>query len=408
MSAYVATTATTSIVSLLVSYFIIGAAGAIEWGILGGVQSAVVLFAVFVAFGWGTTGAAEVAQLRPEDRPQFYADSLVSRTYLFLLVYPIAVIIMWALNPSYLLLVVVAVGAALVLQLGASWYFIGAADPARLFRFDAVPQMIGLIVSLGVVLLTRDLVATVATQFLFNLAAVVLSARAITRTATPVRWDLSVSHAARRLIGQRHSVVTAATTALYVAAPVLILNVLLRFEMLDTIVLAIYVVGERLFRLALTAYSPILQFVQGWLPEAGADQLVPRMRSAMRWAPAVAVAGAGALLLLGPFAAGILTQRDPIPFGFDMSAPFAAVFLCVALSQVLGLAVLVQLGRTKDLTTSTVLGAAIGVPLLVAGALLGGVHGVSWALAASELVVVVVQIRMVRRELRRRSSAPRS
>lgn len=403
MSAYVATTAMTSIVSLLASYFIIGAAGAIEWGILGGVQSAVVLFAVFVAFGWGTTGAAEVAQLAPEQRPQFYADSLVSRAYLFIVIYPIAVIVMWALNPSYVFLVAVAVGAALILQLGASWYFIGASDPSRLFRFDAVPQMIGLIASLGVILTTRDLVLTVATQLVFNLAAVVLSARAITRNGE-VRWDLSVAHAARRLVGQRHSVMTAATTALYVAAPVLILNILLRFEMLDAIVLAIYVVGERLFRLALTAYSPILQFVQGWLPEAGPQQLVPRMRSAMRWAPAVAIAGAAALLLLGPIAAGILTQRDPIPFGFDMSAPFAAVFLCVAISQVLGLAVLVQLGRTRDLTTSTVLGAVMGVPLLAVGALLGGVHGVSWALAASELIVVVVQIIMVRRELRRRAA----
>jgi O-antigen/teichoic acid export membrane protein len=105
------------------------------------------------------------------------------------------------------------------------------------------------------------------------------------------------------------------------------------------------------------------------------------------------------LALLGPFAAEVLI-KDPIPFGFDLSTPIGVGFAAVALSQVLGLACLVTIGRARELARSTVVGALAGTPMIVLGALNFGVVGVAWAVALSEALVAGYQFLVLRRYLR--------
>lgn len=396
LGAFVLTTGMSSLASLVAIPVIIARAGDYQWGVQSSVQSAANLFGVLVAFGWGTTGAAEAASMPPARRPQWYAGSLVSRIYLFCCIYPVMVLVMGLLNRDFLPLVAVGSAAYLMPFLGASWYFVGEAKPSRLFRFDALPQTLGLVVSIGTMILTGSLVATIATQLVFNLSGCIISAFVVLRSSPePVRFDWSVRASIRRLIEQRHSVVTSAASSLYVSTPLLVLNIV------NPGLMSLYAMGDKLFRFALAVFAPVLQFVQGWIPEGGPRHLPHRIKQAARLTPLISVVGAVCVAMLGPYGAKILSA-SVLDFGFSLSVPFAVVFCVVSITQVLGLACLVQLGRTRDLAMSTVIGSLAGVPLIVIGAVLTGVHGVAWALAISEIIVLVYQVRVIVAELRSR------
>ncbi|WP_196298990.1 lipopolysaccharide biosynthesis protein [Propionibacterium freudenreichii] len=390
------TTLMPALVSLVAMPVIIRGAGAHTWGVQSSVQSASMLFGVAVGFGWSVTGAAETARRTPLERPQWFADSVVSRIYLLCLTVPVMMLVMWLINRDYLALVVVASVAYLVPYVGADWYFVGEARPSRLFRLNALPQTTGVALSVVAMLVTNSIVATVAVQLVANICAVVLSVSAVMRSSpVQLRFNWSVRQAFARLTAQRDPFITAATSALYVASPMLIIN------LFQPGALALYAMGDKLFKSSLTVFAPVLQVVQGWLPEGGSKNLIHRIKQAARLSPLVSVAGAACIFFLGPWIARILSQGE-IAFGFDISLPFAVVFAAVSVTQVFGLAFLVQLGRSAALAKSTVVGAVIGVPMIIVGAVLFSAHGVAWAVALSEITVLIYQLAVVIAELRRR------
>lgn len=397
LGGFALSTGLSSAVTLLAVPIIITGAGPFVWGVQAAIQSAAGLFGVIVAFGWGTTGAAEVAAMDPSSRAQWYAHSLVARTYLLLIAYPAMVAVMWALNPTLLPLVLVASAAYLVPSIGASWYFIGEARPDRLFRLDVLPQTLGVVASLPVMMLTGDLTLTMVVQLVFNVVAVSFSARAILRGAA-ARVSFRPAAVVRQLATQRHAVITSATSSLYVATPLLVLNAV------APAALPVYAMGDKLFRFALTAFAPILHFTQGWISERGPAERRERIRRVLLVIPVVSLTGGACVMVLGPWTAAVLSQAA-IPFGLELSAPFAVILFAVTLSQVLGLACLVQLGRTRDLAASTILGAAVGAPLLVVGAIVFGAPGVAWALALSEVLVVLYQGTIVLKALQARPAS---
>ncbi len=394
LSSFAGATGFIAIIGLATTWVVIRVVGGDDWGILAAIQAGAALFGVLVAFGWGTTGAAEVASRPAGERPVFYAGSLVTRLYLLLLTYPLMVVVMGTLNPNHLALVALGSATYLLPSLGASWYFVGEAKPRRLFLCDILPQTMGLLASLPVVMLTGSLVLAVSTQLVFNLLAVLVSARTVLgrNGATPLNFSPKAAWA--RLGRQGHAMTTASTSALYVSTPMLVINALIPSS------LAQYGMGDRLFRVALTGFAPVVQFVQGWIPEDGPEQVRHRVIQVARLSPLLSLAGAAAVFALGPWAVSLLSSNQ-IAFGFDLSLPFAIAFLAVSLSQVFGLACLVPLGRLRVLSTSTVLGAVAGIPLLLIGAVSAGVHGVAWGLAVSEIVVTTYQLCVIIAHLRR-------
>lgn len=388
-----------TVVGLIAIPIITGIVGSDAWAVQALVQAQATLFGVLVAFGWGTVGPAMVAAALPSHRPQIFADSLITRSYLFLVTAPLMAGVMVLLQPGHALFVILASIAYLLPYLGASWYFIGEAKPLRLFLVDALPQLIGTIVGLLVLTATRDFTLLVATQLIFNLIAVLLSSTLVLRGAPEhLAFDYSIRSSLFRMAQQRHGVVTAATGSLYVNLPMVAVNLLLPAQ------LDVYAFADRLFRFSATVFSPILQFIQGWIPEGGPDAVAHRIRRAAQVAPILGIIGGTGLGLLGPTAAEILV-KDSIDFGFALSIPIGVSFAAVALSQVLGLACLVSIGQAKELARSTVVGAVFGIPLIIAGALLGGVIGVAWGVAASEVLVAGYQSVLLRRHFRAMNSS---
>lgn len=382
-----------TVVGLLAIPIITGVVGSDAWAVQALVQALATLFGVLVAFGWGTVGPSMIAAAPPSRRPQMFADSLVTRGYLYLVTAPVMAGVMVLLQPGHALFVVLSSLAYLLPYLGASWYFIGEAKPFRLFLGDALPQLVGTIIGLFVLTATRNFTLLVATQLIFNLVAVVLSSMMVLKRTAHLSFDYSIRSSLSRMAQQRHGVVTAATGSLYVNLPIVAVNLLLPAQ------LDVYAFADRLFRFSATVFSPILQFIQGWIPEGGPDVVPHRIRRASQVAPALGIVGGIGLALLGPTAAEILVQ-DSIDFSFNLSVPIGLCFAAVAVSQVIGLACLVSIGRAKDLAKSTVIGAVFGIPLILAGALLAGVVGVAWAVAVSELLVAGFQFVVLHRYFR--------
>lgn len=366
-------------------------AGTALWGIIALGQSTALLFGVLVSFGWGTVGPAMVAGLPPANRPQMFVDSLVSRVYLFAATAPLALMTVWLVAPESPGVAMLACLAYLIPFLGASWYFVGDARPGRFLVFDTLPVMLGTVLGLVGLVLTGNVFVYLCIQLTMNILGALASAVLIRRRSqiTP-RFDFNLRRAVRRLDGQRHGVVTAATSSLYVNTPVIVVSAFVPGS------LPLYVMAEKFFKYGLTAVGPAVQVLQGSIADPDRVSQDRRVRTAAKYAPFAAASCALVMALCIPWASNLLSGGS-LHVGWDLSVPMGIVFGAVTVSQVIGLACLIPIGHGKALAVSTVLGASVGVPLIVVGALTLGAAAVAWGVAISELAVAVYQLAVVRR-----------
>ncbi len=390
LASFTATIGLATIVGIVAIPVVIEAAGADRWSALALAQSIALLVGVIVAFGWGTTGPSMVATTARENRPQLYLDSLISRTYLFLLAAPIMVIALVFLYQRFELLISIGALAYLLPFLGGSWYFVGDAKPWRLFFFDSVPQIAGTILGLAAIYYTKSAELFVLSQLLGNLFAVCAGATKILRGRFKLIPDWSFAGVRQRLKNQRHAVITAATGTLYVSLPIIVVSRLLPAAF------PAYALADKFLRYAIMVFAPVLQFLQGWIPEGRAGRDKSRMKKSVVFASIVGGLGSAGIVLLGPSLADFLSQ-SAIHIGFGLSVPIGIVFFSISVSQVIGLACLVPLGQAKALAASTLAGAACGAPLIMLAALFGGVETVAWAVVVSEIVVTVYQLKVLLR-----------
>lgn len=394
LTTFAATVGVGTLVGILAIPIVIRIAGTEAWAVQAVCQSIASLFGVLIGFGWGTTGPSMVASTSPDGRFQLFADSLSSRIYLFILGAPAMAVFMVFLQPHYVPLVVLGSFAYLMPSLGAAWYFIGESKPGRLFFFDATPQLLGTLVGIAGLTWTGRIEVLVLSQLVFNLAGVAVSAFVVLRGAQSLfRLNMGLKESFSRLSHQRHGVITAATGSLYVNLPLIVISAWLPVQ------LDLYTMVDRIFRYSVTAFSPVLQFIQGWIPEGGREGLQHRMTRAIQAGVMFGVLGGAAIFLLSPTVSSVLSHEKLI-LPLALTAPVALSFFSVALSQVLGLACLVIIGRGAALAKSTVLGALAGAPLIVVAALTTDVVGVAWAVTASEMVVTTYQLSVIRRFLR--------
>jgi hypothetical protein len=373
---------------------IIATVGAGVWGVIALGQSLAFLLGVLVSFGWGTTGPATVAAMRPAERPQMFMDSFVSRSYLFIAALPFVAAIALLTASSEPGIVAMACVTYLVPFLGGAWYFVGEGAPRRLFLLDTVPIAAGTLIGLVALVVTRDVYAFLSCQLLLNGLAVALSVRAVVKGGQrTVVVDRHPGRAIRRLGGQRHGVITAATSSLYVNTPLLVLSITAPAG------IPLYALADRFFKYGLTALGPVIQVLQGSIPDPDPVVRNARVRLTARFAPLAGVLVAGIAALLMPWAGRILSSGE-IGIGFSMSIPMSIVFGGVAVSQAIGLACLIPIGQGRALVSSTVIGAIVGIPLILLGSVHAGAVGVAWAVAASEVVVASYQLVVVWRHLR--------
>ena len=89
-----------------------------------------------------------------------------------------------------------------------------------------------------------------------------------------------------------------------------------------------------------------------------------------------------------------------------VSIPLGVAFIGIGTTAVVGYACLVAVGRTRALAGSTVVGAAVGAPLILFGAWSGSLLLVASAVAVSEICVAIYQLLALRNALRTGGGLP--
>jgi hypothetical protein len=358
-------------------------------------QAAAAILSIAVAFGWGTVGAAITASTPVDQRSRLFADSIVTRAYLLLFTLPLVVLLTLVVFPEDILLGSVSTLAYLLPALGGSWFYVGQARPMRLFLLDVLPQGLGVLVGLALTMLLATPWAFIGPVCAFNLLTVVLGWLVVVRRDGGGRQqlDLDLRRALRRLRGQRHGVIAAAAGSINSNGP------LLAVAILAPEVKAVYALIDKIFRFAVAGFGPVLQFVQGWIPEAGPAHRNARIRKVAILVLPLGLIGGLCLAALAPVASMLLGGGE-ITVGPAYSIPYGFVYGGVLVAQVVGLACLIPIGKGRELAISSSAGAVVAVVLMFTLGPLFGAPAIAWAAAAAEVVVAGYQLAVVRAHFR--------
>lgn len=360
------------------------------WGVLVLAQTVAQLAGIAVAFGWGATGAAMVAGAAVDERPELFRRSLRVRSVLYVIVWPLASVLMLALTQGDVVVSVLGMAVYLLPALGASWYFTGESRPGRLIVCDTIPGVSGTVAGVCAASLTGQLWAFLVCQGVGYLVAVSVGALVVLRGHA--RSSEAVPPWRETLREQRPAVIATGTSALYVSLPLMAVQVFMPATV------PVYALADRLFRYASIAFLPVQQFFQGWVPHR--DGLTERAKRAAGIGIIGGIVGGACIALLSPFASRLLSAGE-IEVGFDLSMPLGVAFAGVGTSMVVGYACLVAVGRVRALALSTVIGASVGAPIIVICAAAGILPLVAWAVAVSELLVALYQLNSLRQALAR-------
>lgn len=382
-----------SVIGLISIPLLIRVLGAQAWAMLALTQAVALFFGILVAFGWGVTGPALIARAAVTERPRLFAESLSVRCLLFLLAVVFMSVVLFFVGEPRADWVILGSVTYLLPFLGASWFFVGEAKPWRLFFVDALPQLSGTVAGLAAVQIFQNLTVFLIYQAIGSAIAVVLGCRVVLRgSGMRVQWPSAMLFR-RSLRSQTHGVLTAATGSLYVSLPLMAVSLFLPALRSN------YALADKFFKFGTLAFGPVLQVIQGWIPEAGPEKTRYRMIRSVQGAVFIGAAGGVIFAFLVPIVSPLLSAGQ-IALDFSLTVPIGISFFAVAVSQVVGLACLMFLGESKAVAISTVLGAVAGAPLVIASAIFAGLPQIAWSVAISELIVTSYQLIVLRRKLK--------
>ena len=384
----------TAIVTLLSIPVVIGHSGAIPWASLALGQAIGTGFAVAVGFGWGTTGPTAIAMARAAERGTIYASSLKARLFLAVPGVTLAVVLASLLASEYKLESALTAAAFTCTGLLAGWYFTGSGQPYGFLLLDSLPRVVGTILGTLALLFGASLFVFPTLQLIGIVTGVVLSSRRICRGVGIYRWFRSGPTILSLLRGQSHGVAIAGVSAVYISLPMAIVAVA------APTALPIYALADKVLRFATTAFAPVVQFLQGWVPGPDSRTVRRRIKTAF-------IAGLVATTIAGtvfayclPWFAGILSDGEIVPSA-SVSVAFALVLVFLVMAQVVGLVCLLALQRARNLAIFTTIGAIAAIPAVLVGSILFGAQGAAWALVFGEAVALVPQILLLWRLLRK-------
>ncbi len=394
---YGASVVVSALVTLISIPILIGAAGAGAWASLAVGQAVGTGAAILIGFGWGTTGPTLVARADEANRRNIYLDSFRARIVIAVPVLVLAILVVhFVVDTAQVESILNALGYGAT-GLLAGWYFTGVARPYLFLLLDTAPRVIGAAAGAIAVLAGAPLVAFPAVQLLGVLGGVALSTRFIAGPKSRVVSNFSWTRVFAALRGQSHGVILAVAGAAYSAVPLSLV------AFVAPSALPSYALVDKLLRFATTAYAPIVQFLQGWVPTGGALAVRRKIPRAFGLGVGLAAVGAVAFVLLAPWLAGILSHSE-VAVSRWLVAGFAVTLLFMVVSQITGLVCLLALDHSQRLALFTAVGIVIALPSIYLGALLGGAVGAAWMLALGEFVALAPQLALLALLLRKSPS----
>jgi hypothetical protein len=382
---------------------IVSHSGPGAWASIAVGQAVGTSFGVLVGFGWGTTGPTQIAMADGESRVRIYFESLRARAFLAVPGILASVLLATLITHSYQVEAAITAAAFTLTGLLAGWFFTGSARPYAFLALDTLPRVLGTAGGVLAILMGADLFVFPASQLIGILLGIVLSAGSI------YDWSASKPNSFRRSTGksrqsvvqllrsQSHGMVIAGVSAAYIGIPISIVAIAAPSA------LPAYALADKLLRFATTAFAPVIQFLQGWVPGPDLRLVRDRVRIAFSLGLASTVAAGVIFAISLPW---LSTQlgRGQIVLSPQLSAAFGLILALLVMAQIAGLVCLLALGRAQRLAIFTVIGVTVALPLVFLGATLFGAEGAAWGIAVAESIALTPQVILLAR-LRPVSSA---
>lgn len=358
-----------AIVSLLSIPAMISASGPGAWGMIAAGQSIGGVGAVVIAYGWGLSGPAVIAQADPATRLREYVESVVAKFWLFIPVGIAVFCIAFLVGRQFAIYAGIAAIAQAAIGLLANWYFVGIAKPYALLALETVPRVLGTAISIVVMDLGSSALVGVIWQLIGVLAAFAVSSVWIIRP-----WDRAPLRAVQRrplrtvLVSQRHGVTSTILSSVYSSAPIVIV------ALVAPAAQPVYAVVDKVQRQVIVALGPFVTVLQGWVPRAVGAALASRVRTALIFSSASALVLGALMALAAPLLVRWLggNQIHPTLVTLILMAVLTAI---AYLESVVSKACLAALRRINVVARSTAIGSAVGLPLVAIGAIFWGAPG---------------------------------
>lgn len=375
------------VAGLASAHLLIDAVGARTWSAVVVTQAIGAISGALSFLGWQSAGPSLVAMQRANPIGVL-KQSIRPRAIAFIALLPFTVIAVFAITrTTSLALALLAVASALP-SLGCSWYFIGLAQPGRLLRLDTLPQAAGMLGGALFAGHTKSLYPFVIGIVVGALIAPTLSYASalrprLTRKLQSEWKGVEVPIASGVL---RHAAWSSWAGLITSYSPLLFAAALL------PALLPVVALADRLFRFALAGFSPVLQSIQSWVPEATSSLGIARRARAAVLGAAVwgAIGGVVGALTLSSLGDALSSGAISIPSGLAIA--YGVMYAVLSVGQVTALAVLVPLGETRTIAWSTALGAAIVVSFVPILTQVAGLPGLMSAVLVGETCAVTIQV----------------
>jgi PST family polysaccharide transporter len=334
--------------------------------------------AIAIGYGWTAVGPALIS-IAPDDdrRARLYRDSIVVRLLLAAIVLPILAVVCWfvASPGSELLTVLMGVQGALI-ALSFTWYCAGVGDPRTIIFFDAVPRVVATALAAGAILLTGIVELYPIAGILVTLGGTTLfSARLLRRHPGP--WPPAREVPGLLRAGLPVAVNDAALSA-YSSVPAPLVNV----TALPSAA-AGYASADKMFKLGSVLPFTLASAFQSWVSEGDPLDRRRRLRVALGTHVAFGLLGAVVLTVLGPWVSLVMFGESAAA-GLDLVAAMGLVFLFLSVRTSMTRHVLFPAGKARLVMTVTLVATAVGVPAMVAMAIVIGPLGAALGYALTE------------------------
>lgn len=346
--------------------------------------------AVVAELGWGLTGPQKVARLGNGQRRKFLAVSLLTKSIMFV---PLAVIAGLAghfLVTDFRLETTFVAIATLLAALNSVWYFVGIGSVSRILVTDAIPKII---------CVTASAVAIFSGASFWVYPLVGLMLPSIYTIVTVIRLENVRMHHFRGMTWRRILLVIRsqslamsgrALSALYISLPVTLVSIAAPSSV------NIFAAVERLQRMYLQIMTAVPNAMQNWVGgEVNPMNRRNKSVKAVYFNAVFGIVAAGLFCVTAPTASDLIFSGTAT-ISYDLSLLSGFLILTVCISRATGSLTLVAAGRIGVITYSALAGAVIGIPGILIGSSLLGVHGALLAELAAELTVLLVQIFFIR------------
>lgn len=352
------------------------------------------------AWGWNYLGPAKAALTADTERPRLYAESIRSRLLMTLLCLPVIMVVTALLANASIRIPAVLIACAFTLGgMSPQWYCIGIGRPALLGIFDTLPRALATLLAVPLMLGTRSILP----YPILLIAAVATSLYLFSRRIFPASSDSPAAIGQIPWKDAWHSICSMASVAAanligvaYAYAPVPLATALL--TSLDS---SRFASGDQLYRYALFAVTALGNALQGWTLEVDGAAGQRRQKAAIWLHTCLGLLGAGALIVLGPWASSVL-------FGAELTTSqtaitwYAVAFAFISFSTPLLRNLLIPDGRQKRVLMATGVSAVVGLATMGVAGWLGNAPAIAAGMALSEALIIALTASAARRVFRHR------